>query len=292
MLRIFIALWLALTPAFAWAGSMSLLGVGKPPTVTSGCSQATTFLARASGLSGTETSAYTTMICGMVTDGTYSLLDALYIFATNNTTTAALNLVSTSFTIAPSGTLTFTADVGWAGDGSTGFLDTGYTPSTAGLNYALNAASVGIYTQTSRTTGTGTSLGTQNNGGSATQVRVDALNGSSFVFDINNFDANSTGNANARGAWVVSRTSSSLYSLYKNGSVTALSTQTSTPVALPNLSIYIEALDVPGSTKINFCSDQQSAAFIGGPLTSAQASSIMNRINAYMAAMTTPVNVY
>lgn len=33
MLRIFLALWLALTPAFSWAGSLSLLGVGKPPTV-------------------------------------------------------------------------------------------------------------------------------------------------------------------------------------------------------------------------------------------------------------------
>lgn len=30
MLRIFFALWLAITPAFSWAGSMSLLGVGKP----------------------------------------------------------------------------------------------------------------------------------------------------------------------------------------------------------------------------------------------------------------------
>lgn len=29
MLRIFLALWLATTPAFAWAGSMTLLGVGK-----------------------------------------------------------------------------------------------------------------------------------------------------------------------------------------------------------------------------------------------------------------------
>jgi hypothetical protein len=38
MLRIFLTLWLALTPAFAWAGSMSLLGVGTVnaalPTVT------------------------------------------------------------------------------------------------------------------------------------------------------------------------------------------------------------------------------------------------------------------
>lgn len=32
MLRIFLALWLALAPASAWAGSVSLLGVGKPPT--------------------------------------------------------------------------------------------------------------------------------------------------------------------------------------------------------------------------------------------------------------------
>jgi hypothetical protein len=30
MLRIFLALWLALTPAFAWAGSMTLMGAGKP----------------------------------------------------------------------------------------------------------------------------------------------------------------------------------------------------------------------------------------------------------------------
>lgn len=41
MLRIFLALWLALTPALSWAGSMSLLGVGKaagggggPPSLT------------------------------------------------------------------------------------------------------------------------------------------------------------------------------------------------------------------------------------------------------------------
>jgi hypothetical protein len=31
MLRIFLALWLAFTPAFAWAGSMSLMGVGTAP---------------------------------------------------------------------------------------------------------------------------------------------------------------------------------------------------------------------------------------------------------------------
>src|SRR5208282_4996530 len=72
-----------------------------------GCAQATAFIARTSGLSTTEKNAYTAMICGMVTDGTWSLLDVLYIFATNNTTTAALNLVSSSFNGTVTGSMSF-----------------------------------------------------------------------------------------------------------------------------------------------------------------------------------------
>src|ERR1700676_927047 len=96
-----------------------------PAKAASGCAAATAFLARTSGLSGTETTAYTTMICGMITDGvgcsawrgSGGNLDALYIFATKDTTTAELNLCSTSFSITPRASNTFTADTGWAGDG-------------------------------------------------------------------------------------------------------------------------------------------------------------------------------
>src|SRR5208283_4790005 len=99
-----------------------------------GCGQANAFIARTSGLSATENAAYTAMICGMVTDGTWSLLDALYIFATNNTTTAALSLVSSTYNGTVTGTLTFSADNGWTGNGSTGYLSTNLTPSSAGGN--------------------------------------------------------------------------------------------------------------------------------------------------------------
>ena len=78
-----------------------------------GCSQATTFIARTSGLSGTESAAYTAMICGMVTDGTWTLFDALYIFATNTTTSANLNLVSTNYNITVGVAPTFSADHGY-----------------------------------------------------------------------------------------------------------------------------------------------------------------------------------
>jgi hypothetical protein len=49
-------------------------------------------------MDGSEsTSAVTTMVCGMVSDGTWSLLDALYVFAINSTANATLNWKSTSF---------------------------------------------------------------------------------------------------------------------------------------------------------------------------------------------------
>jgi hypothetical protein len=57
-------------PALAQIGvafpgpGMPAANAGPPP----GCSQATAFLARTSGLDGTHTMAYTNLICGLVTD--------------------------------------------------------------------------------------------------------------------------------------------------------------------------------------------------------------------------------
>jgi hypothetical protein len=65
--------------------------------------QTTAFLARTSGLSGTETLAYKALINGLVADGVWSLLDALWIFATNTTLTASI----TSCTITAGSTGTY-----------------------------------------------------------------------------------------------------------------------------------------------------------------------------------------
>src|SRR4051812_42354 len=95
-------LWLLAGPALAdGAGRMST-GVVMAPAVARGgvanCAASTTFLARTSGLNGTHTNAYNALICGMVADGTWcgSLFDAIYIFATQDSTTALLNLCAAS----------------------------------------------------------------------------------------------------------------------------------------------------------------------------------------------------
>jgi hypothetical protein len=120
-----------------------------------GCSQATAFLARTSGLSGTQSTAYTTMICGMVTDGTFSLFDGLYVFATNTTTTAGLNLVSTSFTLTSNGSCTFTANAGYTGDAASCYQDPGFVPSSAAGNMTQNSAHIAVCDLTNRTSHNG-----------------------------------------------------------------------------------------------------------------------------------------
>src|SRR5678816_222861 len=73
-----------------------------------GCAEATTFLARTSGMPGSYQTAYTTMICGLVSDGIITgnmgttgcgaTFDILYIFASDSQSNGVLNLCGTSYT--------------------------------------------------------------------------------------------------------------------------------------------------------------------------------------------------
>jgi hypothetical protein len=194
-----------------------------------GCTEATTFLARTSGLSGTETTGVTTAICRMVTDGDYSNLDLLYIFGLNNTTTAALNVISTSFGITVNGSCTFAADHGYTGDASTCNLDTSYTPSTASLNYARNCASQGVYNLTSRTTHNDyAEIGATDIAGTSTSVFVPLDASGNTFLNLNDFGGSVTGPANAQGSWSQIRTSSTAITTRKNETTFNTRSQTST----------------------------------------------------------------
>lgn len=71
-----------------------------------------------------------------------SQLDLLYILAASDSQAASLNWVNpATFTLTASNSPTFTTDRGFTGNGTTSFLNTGYTPSINGVNYTLNNAS-------------------------------------------------------------------------------------------------------------------------------------------------------
>lgn len=264
------------------------------------CSQATTFLARASGLSGTETTATTNLICGLVVDGVITgtmagagpgatgcgtaSFDALYLFATNSTTTANLNLCGTAFGLTQTGSLTFTADRGYTGDGATGFLKAGYVPSTAGGAMTQNSASVSVCILNARTTGsTSRDLSTQTG---STSIYIQALDGSgtNYGAGLNDLTFGGVTNANTQGSWIDSRTGSTNFAVYTNGVANAGSPVTAASVGLPTTEPYILANNNAGTANL-FSPDQLAYAFWGGGFTSGQVASIYARLHTYLQAV-------
>src|SRR5258706_5828950 len=94
------------------------LAIWSTQPLSGSCAESTAFFARTSGLDAAHIAAYNTFICGLVTDGLFSKFDVLHIYATQDSTTALLNLVSTSYNGTAVGSPTFTADRGFTGTGS------------------------------------------------------------------------------------------------------------------------------------------------------------------------------
>lgn len=276
-----------------------LTGAGWLPLATSaggGCSQATTFLARTSGLSGTETTVYTNLICGLVTDGIItgtmagsgsgasacgSIFDAFYLLATNTTTTASLNLCSTSFSLTSTGGLTFTADQGYTGDGTNNLL-TSLVPNAGGLNYAQDSASIGACDLTNRTTSDATTIiGSRNGAGTSYSYISPNFTGNTYAPELNGFTFGTTGAAStAQGINAVSRTSSANIAAYHGASSTPVGTITDTSVLLSDAQYQI--LGTQGGTSTT---DKVAVAWIGAGITGAQYLLIYNRIHTALVAL-------
>ena len=87
----------------------------------------------------------------LVTDlkaaGVWDKLDVFYVFATNGDSDfATLNWKApSSHQVTKVNSPTFTADSGFAGNGSSSYLNTNYNPANSGTNYTLNDASISIW---------------------------------------------------------------------------------------------------------------------------------------------------
>ncbi|SDJ61775.1 MULTISPECIES: hypothetical protein [Bradyrhizobium] len=258
-----------------------------------GCSQATTFLARTSGLSGTETTAYTNLICGLVTDGIITgtlsgaaacgtKLDALWIFATNTTTTANLNLCGTSATVTINGAPTFSTDLGYTTDAAgNNTLNSNFTASTAGGNMALNSAHVSAWNITGGAGSSDRLIG--NNVATSNRVTLRPLDGTSNTgFTINNNTQDAVAGSVRNGHFLSNRSGASALQIYLNGA--SLGTGSSASVALTD-----QALQFGGdSTGGNGCACQIASASAGASLSSTDAANLYSRLRTYMTAVGVP----
>ncbi len=169
-------------------------------------SQVAQFLARTSGLDATHISAYTALIDGLVTDGVWTKLDFLYILATADSTTALLNLVSSSYNGIAHGSPTFTADRGFTGTqaSSTIYIDTQFNPSNAaGRKYGQSDAHISAWNITNTTGGFAIGSGDGNQVDRQTLIFPKKTGDGLAQFLVNGFNTPaSVTNATARGFYI------------------------------------------------------------------------------------------
>lgn len=242
-----------------------------------GCSQATAFLARNGNAHPTETTA---LICGLVTDGVFAKLDALYIFATDTSAHALLNLVSASFNASLIGAPTFTADRGFTGTGSlSNVVDTGFNPSTAAGLYTQNSAHLSAW---SNTTGADPGSVAGANGVSLTSIYPNFGTSDTYVRINDNVASGQIGTTAGLGWYMGSRNSSSNRDAYNNNTSLG-NTPSATSAALANLNIYFL-----GSNTNDATNRQITMGSIGGALTATDAGNFYSRLRTYMTAVGVP----
>jgi hypothetical protein len=263
-----------------------------PAVVASGdAAETTAFLARTSGLSGTETQAYKDLINGLVSDShsdggsIFSHLDGLWIATTKDKTTFNLNLISTSYGLSEAGsTFTFVADDYVSPDDIFAYMATGLTPSSFGGNFSLNSASLFLYQFNARGTAAASCAIAAEDGSASSLIQLNVTFGSppNAFYDVNMANFPAYADAATQGFWLTTRTASSgagAMNFYKNGNTTPVATNTGTSVSLPTNALRL----MNGQNGGRGASGDRFGAFgIGSRMSATDQQKISNRINAYM----------
>lgn len=232
-----------------------------------------------------------TLIASLKAHSLWSAHDRIWLHASENAQQATIDIVNLGVAT-PVNSPTLTADQGYAGDGSSSYLDSGYSPTVHGVNFTRNDASVSSYCRTSRTTGAGgCNIGLHDAATTGNMTALFTRTTGVANYDVNNsqFSAQ-VANTNAQGMYTAVRTGASAQAVYLNSSATALGTETQASIALANLNFFILARN-QNATPVNFLTDQVAITAIGGGMTNGtNVAQFQTDLNAYMTSLGT--NVY
>lgn len=214
---------------------------------------------------------YANLIDSLVTDGTWSAIDALYVFAASDSGTSLINLKQDSFVAqrwTASGSPTFTANQGWLTAGINSNIHSNFNPSTAGGHFSLNSACIGTWSLT--TTQSNSLAITSRTQSSLVELWPKYNNGNSY-WSVNGAEQTTTGVADSSGWFFLNRTGASAQSLYRNN--TLVDSKTNSATSLVN-----EILHFQGQYK-------HAAAVIGAGLTNSQKTTLYTGLQTYLTAV-------
>jgi hypothetical protein len=249
----------------------------------------TNFIARTTGLDATHTNAYKALLDGLTTDGifeadgTSNYLDVLYVFATQDSTTALLNLVENAFNATVGSDPTFTADSDYFADDSDDTLTMGYNPSTAGGNFTQNSAHVSVWNLTNSTSDK-TIIGNGLTSAGLTHFYIKHTSDNNLYARINDDGfAGGVAVADPRGLLMANRSSSTAIQHYQNGAALGGGvTQASASPLNANFAVL-------GGTEDSSDTVHHIAAMSwGASMDATKADQFYDRLRTYMTAVGVP----
>lgn len=229
-------------------------------------------------------SALNTMIAGMRSDGDWVHISRAWLFATETQNNAVIPLKSNSTTVctevlSPS----WTMNQGYAGNGTTSYINANYIPSSNSVYESQNSTCFGVYIRTN--TGAANKVDMGSNDTTKSITAYTKWGDGKIYSNINDNTAGSIVTAtSASGMTHWERTSATNVNMYRNG--VSLGSIVANSVGLPTKTIYIGAWNNNGIAA-NFSDRQISFAYIGD--SSVNQLNIYNRFQTFMTALGTQV---
>jgi hypothetical protein len=232
------------------------------------------------------------LVLGLKADGVWAKLDRLWLLAADSQASALADLVHHSVATAVNSP-TFTVDRGFACDGSSSYIDTLYNPSTNGVNFTLNAASLWIWNNTNRASTSAVSMGC-NDASNISDLTVFQPRIEARLNQANGSDSNSSTTTTGSIGFIGGNRSGSSglaasLQFYFNGVDQGAPFVGSGSTAVPNRTMYIGGRNDQNNGGLQSgITDQISAAVIGGNLSATDALNLYNRLRTYMTAVGVP----
>jgi hypothetical protein len=231
-------------------------------------------------LTVTEQDAINTLTLSLKSQGIWTLMKAIYPMVGASAAACAQNLKSSSFTGTFTSGWTFTS-TGVQGNGATTYMNSNLIPAS---ELSQDDSHLMVYCRSNTIGGTFVDIGCRNS--VRFYIIINYSNATYIGFNFNT-DIAITTVTDTRGFFLVTRSSGSLATMYRNNSVQGTTTQPSTGINTGQ-SVYLGAYNDGGS--LNFVSTREYAfSSIGNGLNATQSSNYYNIVQTFQTSLSRQV---
>lgn len=216
--------------------------------------------------------------------GVWAKLDLLYLLAAHDGQAARLNWVASGHDLAAVGSPVFTVDRGYAGDGFTSYLSTGWNPASDAACFAAASASMGVWLNAGTNSGVNGAVAMGVSDGTNASILVPRGASNHVRGRLNAAASVESGGAAASrlGLSVLSRTDAGTLSFYRGAGLDGVAASAVSTIV--SGAVFLGGSNVSGSL-MNGVDNRIAAAFAGAGLSAGEVAALHAALSGYLAAV-------